>query len=146
MKKQIANIATDEKFRLEGLRILGVIPISVSYIQVSTHIKLCKIKEEIKKVKLSGSLEDFYNPKIQEGLLPLVAEYCVTALCNEKRYSFLIKKLIRKKVMKNSHAGILNLMMTIQKLDEPAFFLTYCKMLMQADNTLLQEEKQSLDA
>lgn len=143
MRKQIADISLDESYRLKGFRILAVFPLSVSYIKVSTHIELCKIREQIKEVCGNGELADFYNPQIQAKSLPLVAYYCATAICNRRWYLLPLKGMIKRKIQNNSHAGILNLMMTIQKLDEPAFFLTYCKLLTQPDGTLLREGEQS---
>lgn len=143
MRKQIADIAVGDSYRLKGFRILAVFPLTVSYIKVCTHIQLCRIREEIKEVCGGGELKDFYDAEIQARTLPLIAEYCATAICNSRWYVKPLKGMIKRKIKSNSHAGILNLMMTIQKLDEPAFFLTYCKVLTQEDGTLLREDGQS---
>jgi len=145
MKIEIADIATDEKKKLQGFKVLGVFPFYLRYIKVGTHIQLCKIKELIENV--SGREEDmkvsnFYDSKLQEAVTPLIIEYCLIALLNRRLFCWFFKPLLKRKLQNCGHYHILNLYVTIHKLNEPAFFLSYWKLLRQKDNTLLKEEKQ----
>jgi hypothetical protein len=144
MKLEIADIATNEKQKLNGFRVLGVFPFHLKYITTGTHIKLCKIRTAIQSLTKGQDLKasDFYDPKLQESLLPLINDYIVTALINGRLLGWLFTPLLRSKVNKCGHIHILNLYVTIYKLDEPAFFLTYWKLMNQQDNTLLREAKQ----
>lgn len=145
MKIELADITTNERHKLNGFKILWVLPFYLSGITVKTHIELCKIKEQIQKLKAGNepSISDFYDSKLQENLLPLLINYCVTALLNDRFFSFVLRLFLKRKIHRCTHNQILNLYLTIQKLNEPAFFLTYWKWLNQKDNTLLSEVKQS---
>jgi len=142
MKLEIAGIATDEKKKLSGFRILGVFPFYLRYIRTDVHIRLCAIKEQIQSVSPNEpELKDFYDSKLQKELNPLINDYVLTALVNKRFASFFYKWLLNFRIKRCGHYHILNLYATIQKLDEPLFFLTYWKVLMVKDHTLLKEAK-----
>ena len=144
MKLEIANIATDEKKKLQGFKVLGVFPFYLRYIRTGTHVQLCRIKEEIALLtKEDPKVSDFHDSKLQEKLVPLVNDYCVTALANNRGFTWLFRLLLMYKIKKCSHYHILNLYFTISKLNEPAFFLTYWKLILQKDSTLLKEAEPS---
>jgi len=144
MKIDLANIATNEKRKLNGFKILGLFPFYVHYVTVATHIKLCKIQEQFHKIKPDGmDVNDFYNSALQEKIEPYIYQYCITALVNERMFGWFYKFLLSRKIKKSGHLHILNLYLTIQQLNEPAFFLSYWKLLLRKENTLLKEEKQS---
>jgi len=140
MELQIADIITNEKQLLNGFKVLGIFPFHLKYITTGTHIKLCKIKHKIQQLKPTEvDMSDFSNPELQEKLVPLVNEYCVTALVNGRPFSWLFRYLLNQKIKKCGHYHILNLFITIHKLNEPAFFLSYWTLIKQKDNTLLKE-------
>lgn len=145
MKIELADITTNERHKLNGFKILWFFPFYLSAITVKTHVKLCKIKEQIQKLKQGSepTVSDFYDSKLQESLLPFLINYCVVALLNDRFFSFVIRIFLKRKIYQCTHNQILNLYLTIQKLNEPAFFLTYWKWLNQKDNTILSEVKQS---
>jgi hypothetical protein len=144
MKLEIADIATNEKKRLQGFKVLGVFPFYLKYITTKTHVKLCKIKAQIKAVSKDDiKVSDFYNYKLQEAVLPLINLYVLTALVNDRPFSWFYKKLLSKKLNTCGHYHLLNLYVTIHKLDDPAFFLGYWTLITQEDNTLLREVKPS---
>lgn len=138
---ELADIATNESHKLKGFKILGVFPFYLKYIRTDTHIQLCKIQEQI-RVK-EPKADDFYNYEIQSKVIPLINEYCLVALLNNRPLKWFYKLFLKRKIKACSHKHILNLYATIRQLDEPAFFLAYWKMLNQKNNTLLSEEKQS---
>jgi len=144
MQLEIADIATNEKKRLSGFKVLGVFPFYLRYINVGTHIQLCKIREQINRIaKEDPKLSDFYNADLQEQIVPFLIEYCLTALINRRSFSWFFRYFLRRKLEKCGHYHILNLYITIHKLDEPAFFLSYWNLMKQTDNTLLKAEKPS---
>lgn len=142
MKLEIADLATDEKKRLHGFKVLGVFPFYLKFIRVPVHVKLCKIREQIKKAAPNeAKMQDFYDYKVQEAITPLIIEYCTEALVNNRPFAFLFKLLLRRKIKACGHYHILNLYFTIQKFNEPAFFLAYYKLMKAEDGTLLKEAK-----
>lgn len=146
MKLQIADIATDEKKKLHGFKILGIFPFYLRYIKTGTHIQLCRIKEQIHQSSPDEpKISDFNDSKLQEKVIPLVISYCVTALANNRAFTWFFKFLLKRKVSNCGHFHILNLYLTIQKLNEPAFFFTYWKLIKMKENMLLKEEKPSLE-
>lgn len=144
MKQQLADIVTNEKYRLNGFKVLGVFPFHLRYIRTDTHIQLCKIRDKMEKITdEEPSLSHFYDVEVQEQMLPLMIDYCLTGLLNNRRGGIFLKWFLRKKIERCSHSHLFNIFIHIQKLNEPAFFLTYWKLLKQPTNTLLREEKQS---
>jgi hypothetical protein len=145
MNLEIANIATDEKKRLNGFRVLGVFPFYLKYITTGTHIKLCGIKAMIQDLMKGREpkVSDFEDTDLQIKLIPLLNKYIITALLNGRFLSFFLKPILLRKIKNCGHYHIVNLYVTIYKLDEPAFFLTYWKLINQKDNTLLKEVEQS---
>lgn len=144
MKLELADIATNEKKQLKGFKILWIFPFYLRYITTATHIRLCKIKEQINEVSPDEpSIDDFSDSTLQSKVIPLINEYCVTALVNNRPFGFFFNWLLRSKVKKCGHAHILNLFLTIQKMNEPAFFLMYWKLIRKKENTLLKEAEQS---
>ena len=141
MKIELANIVTGEKSLLKGFKVLGLLPFYLTYINVKTHVRLCKIKAQIQALtKNPPTPQDFYDVGIQEKLQPLIVEYCTTALLNDREFSFFIRFFLVRKLNKCGHSHIWNLFFTIQKFDEPAFFLSYWNALLKVDNTLIKEE------
>lgn len=147
MKIELADIATNERKKLDGFKVLGVFPFYLRYITTRTHIQLCKIKEELKNVEAvkghAPEVYDFYNAKLQEQVTPLINKYVLTGLLNNRAFSFLLKPFLYRKIKQCSHKHILSLFATITKLGEPAFFLSYWNALMIEDHTLLKGQKQS---
>lgn len=144
MKLEIADIATNEKQQLQGFKVLGVFPFYLKYITTGTHIKLCKIKEQIQTLTSEEpKMSDFYNSELQEPLVPLINEYILTALVNDRILSWFFRWVLLRKLKTCGHYHILNLYVTIHKLDDPGFFLGYWKLMNQKDNTLLKEVKPS---
>lgn len=142
MKLEIADIAINEKHKLNGFRVLGIFPFYLKYIRTDTHIELSKIKEQIQQITKEPKTNDFYDSKIQEKATPLINKYCVVALVNRRMFGWFFRFLLNRKIKACSHQHILNLYSTILSLDQPAFFLSYWKNLNQKDNTLLSEVKQ----
>lgn len=141
---QLADIATNEKKLLKGFKVLGVFPFYLRYIRTDTHIQLCKIKEQLRQHKKEQlELSDFYDSEFQENIVPLINNYCVTALVNNRRFSKVFRYLLGRKIKACGHYHILNLYLTIAKLNEPAFFFSYWKLMTMAENTLLKEAEQS---
>lgn len=141
MKLEIADILTNEKKKLEGFKVMGIFPFHLYYITTETHLKLCKIKEQIKSIKKDSiTIEDFSNYDLQSKVIPLINKYCVTGLINSRNFGWFFKLFLNRKIKKCSHYHILNLYLTIHKLNEPAFFLSYWTLVTQTDNTLLKEE------
>jgi len=100
------------------------------------------VKEKINKlVPGEPKLSDFYDSLLQEKVMPLVNHYCVIALTNNRGFRWFFKLILKRKIKQCGHYHILNLYFTIHKLNEPAFFLTYWKLIKQKDNTLLKEER-----
>jgi len=144
MKLEIADIATNEKQLLKGFKVLGVFPFYLKYITTGTHIRLAKVKEQLRQLKTDEiSIEDFENSKLQEKVMPLISKYCEIALINGRIIAGMLKPILRQKLKRCGHYHILNLYLTIQKLNQPAFFLLYWKLIIQPDNTLLKGEKLS---
>lgn len=143
MKIELADIATNDKQLLKGFKLFGIIPFYVGYIKTGTNIRLCKIKEELRMIvgENGPTLSDFDNADLQTKAIPLINKYCATALCNG-RNRFIYWALLRK-IKQCGHSHILNLYLTIYKLNEPAFFFTYWRMILKIDNTLLKEERPS---
>lgn len=144
MKLEIADIATDEKKKLQGFKVLGIFPFYLRYIRTGTHIQLCRLKEQMQTLTSEEpKISDFNDSKLQEQLVPLLNAYCVTALANNRDFGWFFKFLLMRKIKKCGHYHILSIYFTIQKLNEPAFFLTYWRSLNQKNNTLLKEEEPS---
>lgn len=143
MKLELADISTNESHKLNGFKVFGIFPFYLKYIRTDTHIKLSKIKEQIREIQNEPKESDFENSEIQEKAIPLINDYCVTGLLNNRLLSPFLRIFLKSKIKKCSHLHILNLYVTIQKLDNPAFFFSYWKLILQKDNTLLSEEKQS---
>lgn len=144
MKLEIADIATNERKKLQGFKVLGVFPFYLRYIRTDTHIQLCKIREQIQEI-YSGEpkLEHFYDSELQAKIIPLINNYCVTALTNNRNFAFLYRFLLFKKIKGCTHSHILNIYLTVLKFNEPAFFLSYWKLIVMKMNTLLKEDEQS---
>ncbi len=144
MKNELASLVLDEKHLLQGFKIGGVFPFYLKYIRVDTHIELCKIREKI--IELSpgeATIEDFYDSKTQALVQPLILDYCITALLNNRPLKRFIRPFLKRKIKGCGQNHILNLYITIQKLNEPAFFLAYWRLMKQKTSTLLKEEEQS---
>jgi len=140
---EIADIVTNERKRLKGFRVLGVFPFYLKYITTGTHIKLCKIKKQLRLIKNNNPamLDDFSDPELQDKIIPLINEYCAIALANSRFGHRLYEKLLIRKLQKCGHYHLWNLFLTIHKLDDPAFFLNYWTLILRIDNTLLKEER-----
>lgn len=146
MKQDIANVVTKARLRLNGFKVLGAFPFHLSYITTNTHIKLCAIREQIRLASPEQpKADDFYNAKLMAALKPLVEDYCVTALLNSRVLSFLMKPFLKYKISRCGHQHLWNVYMTVYKLNEPAFFLSYWNQMIQVDNTLLKEVTTSLE-
>lgn len=143
--EQIASLALEESQLLEGFKVGGLIPFRLSYIRVSTHIKLCVLREQIKKIVTGGEMEDFLNPEIQAKLTPVLFNYIVTGLLNDRKFGWLLRPFLRAKVKGLSYAHLCGLYMGIQKMGEPAFFLVICKGMTATPNTILREVEPSSD-
>ncbi len=144
MKSQLADIALDESRKLNGFRVGGILPFYLKYIKTRTHIRLCEIQERINEASDSKDLlSDFYNPTVQAHILPLIEEYILVALLNNRTGKWLIRPFLRKKIERCGHKQLCNLYFTIQQLNEPAFFLAYYKHLKRTTGTILKEEEQS---
>jgi hypothetical protein len=144
MQLEIADIATNEKKKLQGFKVGGIFPFYLKYIRTGVHIKLCKIQEQIHRISPNEpTINDFYNSEIQEKAIPLINKYCVTALVNDRPFAWFFRKLLYMKIKTCGHFHILNLYVTIRKLNEPAFFLSYWQLIKQTDNTLLKEVEHS---
>jgi len=144
MKLELADLATNESQLLKGFKVAGVFPFHLKYIRTDTHIQLCKIREQINLVAPDeANLADYYNSDLQSKIIPLINKYCVTALVNNRPFQRLFKFLLRRKIKACSHYHILNLYLTIHKLNEPAFFLSYWRLIKAPENTLLKVETQS---
>lgn len=141
MKLQLADIATNEKRKLHGFKVLGIFPYHLTYITTKTHIRLCRIQEEIQQITKGENLTngDFYDHKIQKVAVPLINNYIVTGLLNDRSFSFIFKPFLQRKIAKCGHRHILNLYATISELEDPAFFLGYWKLLNRKDGTILKE-------
>jgi len=144
LQLDIADIATNEKKLLKGFKVLGVFPFYLRFITTGTHIQLCKIREQIRATHPDEiKLDDFYDSKLLEKVIPLINQYCVKALVNGRFLGVLFNILLKYKVKRCSHYHILNLYLTITKLNEPAFFLSYWKLILMKTNTLSKEVTQS---
>jgi hypothetical protein len=143
LKLEIADIATNEKKRLNGFKVLGIFPFYLKYITTGTHIRLCAIRSQIQDLMKDRepAINDFYDPALQTKLIPLINNYIITALTNNRFLGWFFRWALDRKIKRCGHYHILNLFITIQKLDEPAFFLSYWKLINQVDNTLLKEVK-----
>ncbi len=146
MKLELADLVTNEKSKLNGFKVLGVFPFYLRYIRADVHIRLCAIKEMMSVLK-DGEPEssDFYDSKLQSELIPLLNQYIVTALINKRFMGWFIKILLCRKVEGCGHTHLMNLYLTIRKLDDPAFFLIYWKLIKMPDSTLLKEVEPSLE-
>lgn len=142
MQLELANIATDEKKRLQGFRVLGIFPFYLRFISTGTHITLCGIKTRIQSLTDEPKISDFNDLELQTKLVPLLNDYIVTALVNKRKFGWFFRWVLMNKIKRCGHFHILNLYATIQKFNEPAFFLSYWKSINQKDNTLLKEAKQ----
>jgi hypothetical protein len=145
MELQLAGIATNEKMKLDGFKVLGVFPFYLRFINTGTHIRLCAIKDKIltELGEVEPRISDFENTDLQKRVIPLINEFIVTALVNDRMFSWAFRALLNRKIKKCGHYHILNLYTTIVKLDEPAFFLTYWRWMTKKENTLLREVKPS---
>jgi len=144
MKLELADIATDEKRKLNGFKVFGIFPFYLKYVKVITHNRLCKIREMINEVSPDEpKFEDFYNSKLQDKVIPLILKYCQVALVNNRKFSWFFNWVLKRKLKECGHYHILNLFLTIKNLDEPAFFLSYWKLIKLQDNTLLKAAGQS---
>jgi hypothetical protein len=143
MKLELADIATNEKHLLNGFKVFGIFPFYLRFIRTDTHIQLSKIREQIHQIAPEPKISDFDNYEIQQKATPLINEYCLTGLINNRKFGWLYRKLLEPKIKACNHSHILNLYVTIKKLDDPGFFLAYWKDLNLKDNTLLSEVKQS---
>ena len=144
MKLELADLATNESQLLKGFKVAGVFPFHLKYIRTDTHIQLCKIREQISILAPDeASLADYYNSDLQSKIIPLINEYCVTALVNNRRFKWFFRLLLKPKIKACSHFHILNLYLTIHKLNEPAFFLSYYRLIKAPESTLLKAETQS---
>lgn len=140
MKLEIADIATDERKKLKGFKVGGIFPFYLKYIRVGTHVKLCKIKEQINRIAPGeAKISDFYDSQLQEKILPLILEYCCTALINDRAFAWMFRPILKMKLRTCGHYHIMNLYATIYKLNEPGFFFPYWKLIKTADNTLSKE-------
>lgn len=141
LELQIADLATNEKKRLRGFNVLGLFPFYIRYITVGTHVKLCKIRAKIRQISANDTtLMDFYDADLQEKITPLILEYCKTALVNGRLFSWFFSFFLSQKLKRCGHYHIFNLYVTLHKLNEPAFFLSYWQLIKQKENTLLKEE------
>lgn len=140
----IADIATNEKKKLNGFKVLGLFPFFLAYINTETHIKLCKIKEQINEVSPNevGSA-DFWDSDLQSKIMPLILNYCKTALVNSRSFAWFFNWVLGRKLKKCGHYHIFNLYATVYRLNDPGFFLAYWRLIKQKDNTLLKGDDQS---
>ncbi len=110
MKLELADIATNEKKRLQGFKVLRVFPFYLRYIRTDTHIRLCRIRQQIRQIHEGEvELKHFYDADLQSKIIPLINEYCVTALVNNRFFSWFFKMLLKTKVKACGHFHILNL-------------------------------------
>ena len=143
MQQELADITTNEATLLKGFKVLGVFPFYLKYIKVSTHIKLCKIKDQIlKQSPEKMEVQDFFSAGIQAKIMPLVLQYCLIGLLNDRAGKWLFYWFVKRRLNQCGHYHILNIFLMLQKLNEPAFFLTYWTLIKKMDNILLKEEKQ----
>lgn len=142
MKEDLADITINEKHELKGFKVLGVFPFYLTYIRTDTHIQLSKLRSKIQEITKEPKINDFYDPEIQQKALPLINEYILLALLNNRKLSWFFRFPLMQKIKSCSHKQLLGLYLTIQKMDEPAFFLAYWKLLNLKDNTILSEVKQ----
>jgi hypothetical protein len=142
MKLDIANIATNEKMKLEGFRIFGIFPFYVRYITTRTHIRLCSLREQIQQYTEEPKISDFYDFKLQKKVIPLIHRFILIALVNGRPFGWLFTFLLCLKLKRCGHYHIWNMFLMIHKLNEPAFFLSYWKLINLKENTLLREAKQ----
>lgn len=144
MKLEIGNLATNEKKLLKGFKVLGVFPFYLNYINVSTHVRLCVIKEQLQSIhKEELKISDFHNSELQKKIAPLIRDYVLTGLINNRLFAFFFRLVLGWKLDKCGHYHLFNLYNTIQKLDDPSFFLIYWISIMKQDHTLLKVEKPS---
>lgn len=144
MKEELAHIAIDKKQRISGFKVLGVFPFYLKYIRVDTHIELCVIKESINALtEKEPDIVDFWDAKLMREATPLLIQYCLTALLNNRRFSRLYTPILLRKLKACSHYHLFTLYNVIFSLNEPAFFLAYWKPLRTVESTILKEVKQS---
>lgn len=154
MELELGNIATDEKHKLTGFKILGLFSFFLNYIRVDTQIQLSAIQNEIEQITdKEASIDDFNNHEIQSKFVPLFKKYCITGLINRrdnklgriKKWFFdkFITSKIESKIDECGYKQLFSLYSMIRNLNEPAFFLACWKDLKRKDHTILSGEKPS---
>lgn len=144
--KDISDIVTNQKKKLQGFKILGVFPFYSQPTNVKTHVQLCRIKNELQKIKTDEiKISDFSNYKLQSKIYPLILEYCLLALLNDRNLSFLYKPILKHKLSKSTYKQLCDLFNHFIKLNEPAFFFSIWNYLMLKNDTILKVEKPSLE-
>jgi len=133
---RIQDLALNKKERLEGFKIGGIFPLYLRFITVSTHIRMSAIKEKIQELK-KGEITpaDFDNTALLKDLIPLMIDYITEGIINGRGFGFLIRPFLKRKLWKCGHAHIMNLFVTLYKKNDPAFFLTYWKLITQKVDT-----------
>jgi len=146
MREQLADIAANDPVRLKGFKVLGIFPFHLRYLTARTHIRMCKVRAQMQALLPEGQEEptvnDFYNPTVQEPLLPLLFKYCMIGILNQRPFGWVLVPFIYLKLRRSSQRQIWQMYMTLYKMAEPAFFFSYWKMVHMKDNTLLKEATQ----
>lgn len=142
---ELAALATKGEERIVGFKIGGLIPLSLRYMRVRTHIQLCAIKSQINA--LTTPTEDpstrFYNVEFQQKYYPLLLQYLEIGLLNNRALSWIVRPLLRRHLQGLSYYEILFKYFQIASKDDPAYFFVVWTALHRLDNTISKVEKQS---
>jgi hypothetical protein len=140
--KKIAHISNDVAGKIEGFKVLGVIPFYLKYIRIPVMVELSVILDRIKEIKGDSdvTIDDIFNSKLMVEIMPLMFEYVTVGLVNKTFLGKLFKPLIKRKVKQCSAEQLRNLYIVIQNLANYAFFFDMYKHMTIKTHVVLRED------
>lgn len=140
--KKIAHISNDVVGKIEGFKVLGVIPFYLKYIRIPVMVELAIILDKIKELKGDSevTIDDIFDSKLMSKTMPLMFEYVTVGLVNNTFLGKLFKPFIKRKVKECSAEQLRSLYIVIQNLSNYAFFFDMYKHMTIKTHVVLRED------
>lgn len=146
MEQKLALLAAGDSVELKGFKFAGVMPLRLKYITVRTHVRMCAIKAKIKQLKPDGEgamVSDLDNAELQEAFEPLIIEYLLIGLLNNRRFGCLMRPFLKAKLQGCGYVHLVNIYDQLAVLASPMDFYRLWIQATTTDSTLLRAGKPS---
>ena len=110
VEKEVVNLIVDNDDELYGFKIFGIFKFYLNDLKVKTVAELCGIRQQIQETQKKLTLvEDMLDASNMQNVIPLYIDYCLVGLLNNRKYLYILKPFLKKKLENLSWSNIYNI-------------------------------------